>query len=117
VIASQASALPAKQAPNNQYNSICFFLLVSQGTVPQAWAGMKSLEEITLFENAGLKGCLPAAFKTRAVKLGQEKSSSSSSSEEGSKKKDHKHDDQKSAAGAAAVAAAAVVNTGITGWC
>jgi hypothetical protein len=94
---------------------------ILQGTVPQAWAGLKSLEKITLFKNAGIKGCLPAAFKTRGLKLGQDKSSSSSSSsssEKGSNNDDDKRGGRKSAAASdAVVSAAALVSTGITGWC
>jgi hypothetical protein len=91
-----------------------------QGTVPQEWAGMKSLEKVTIFKNTGLKGCLPTVYKTRGVKLGQDKttstssSSSSSSKESGSKDRDAEHGAPKSSA---EVFAAAVVGTGITRWC
>jgi hypothetical protein len=94
-----------------------------QGIVPQAWAAMKSLKTVTLFENPGLKGCLPAALKTAGVKLGRKKGSSSSSSSgdvdvKGKKGGDDNDDDSKeSGAAAAAKFAAAVSNTGITGWC
>jgi hypothetical protein len=128
--------LPCSAAEDNLFeapglDNLLTFLrgwVLLQGIVPQAWGAMKSLKTVTLFENPGLKGCLPAALKTAGVKLGRKKGSNTSSSSssssgdvdvKGKKGGDDNDDDSKESGGAAAAAkfAAAVSNTGITGWC